>query len=114
MADATIKVVMDSNWEETIKTMPAVKAVVTKEAKSICDTANSLSSGFRSGTYYDKETKKTIGNTPAQYGSMNAKVYPDRNGAGNTSVALVYTKNYAAQRDNLLHNTLTKAIGTHG
>lgn len=114
MADATIKVVMDSNWEETIKTMPAVKAVVTKEAKKICDTANSLSSGFKSGIYVDKKTNTTIGNTPAQYGSMNAKVYPDRNGAGSTSVALVYTKNYAAQKDNLLHNTLTKAIGTHG
>lgn len=114
MASATIKVEMNPDWKEAIKTLPGVRGVVTKEAKKICDNANSLSSGFRSGIYHDKKTNSTIGNTPAQYGSMSAKVYPDRDDVGSTSVALVYTKNYAAQKDNLMHNTLAKAIGTHG
>ena len=66
-----------------------------------------MANGFKSGLWYDPKTKSYIGETPAKYGAKNAKVF------GEDTVALVYTTNYAAEKENVLHNTLAKVIA-HG
>lgn len=109
MADVTVKVEMLPGWERTVKQMGSVKSALTAEASAISANANSLSSGFRTGIYHDPaEGGKRKGGTPAQYASKPAK------STDNGAVALVYTANYAAQKDNMLHNTLLKAVTTHG
>ena len=109
MADVSVKVEMLPDWEQTVSKMPAVKSALTEEATAISASANSLSSGFKTGIYHDPaEGGKRKGGTPAQYASKPAK------NTDKGSVALAYTANYAAQKDNMLHNTLLKAVRTSG
>ena len=106
MADVSVKVELEPGWEETIKKLPAVKGAVTKESKRLCASANAMASGFKSGRWYDPKTKSYIGETQAQY-ATNTKSYPKE------PVGLIYTRNYAAKKDNLTNNTLAKVI-SHG
>lgn len=108
MADVTVKVEMLPGWEKTVMRMEPVKSALSKEANAMKSSANAMSAGFRSGIRIDPKTRERIGNTPARYGSKPAKETEDG------AVALVYTANYAAQKDNMLHNTLLKAVTTHG
>lgn len=108
MADVTVNVQMLPGWERTVKQMGSVKTALTKEANAMKASANGMSAGFRSGIRIDPKTREKIGNTPARYGAKPAKETEDG------AVALVYTANYAAQKDNMLHNTLLKAVTTHG
>lgn len=105
MADITVKVVMEPGYEKKLKKMPVVKGALTKEATEICATANNMAAGFKSGRFYDRTEKKIKGETPARYGMKKAKEVEDG------SVAIVFTANYAAQKENMLHNTLLKAKG---
>lgn len=105
MADVIVKVVMEPGYEKKLKKMPVVKGALTKKATEICAEANNMAAGFRSGKFYDREAKKLKGDTPARYAMKKAKEHEDG------STALVYTANYAAQLENMKHNTLLKAKG---
>lgn len=104
MADVTVKVKMNPDWERTVKTMPSVMSALDKKAASICGKANSMASGFKTQKWTDPKTKERKGDTRASYRAKEAKEF------GRTSVALVYTANYAAQKENMKHNTLLKSI----
>ena len=106
MADVSVKVELDADWEQTIKKLPGVKGALTKEAKRMCESANSMAAGYKSGLFYDPKTKSYIGETQAVYASKSARAYAD------DTVALVYTRNYAAKKENLEHNTLAKVIAS--
>lgn len=106
MADVKVTVELTPGWEEKIVKLPSVKGAVTKESKRLCESANSMASGFKSGRWYDPKTKSYIGETQAQY-ATNTKSYPKG------PVGLVYSRNYAAKKDNLTNNTLAKVIA-HG
>lgn len=102
MASVDVRIEMLPGWEDDIKTLPAVKSALTKEAKSMCNSANSMAAGYTTKKWEDKKTGETKGGTKAAYAYKNTKVF------ANDSVALVYTKNYAAKKENLAHNTLAK------
>lgn len=105
MADVTVKVELNPDWEETIVKLPPVKGALTKEANVICSTANGMAAGFTTGYFYDRGEGKRKGGIPARYGMKAAKEM------GRTSVAIVFADNYAAQKDTYTNNTLLKAIG---
>ena len=87
--------------------MPRCKAAVTNLAKELASKANSLSAGFRTGLFYppgEKEPLEGVGNKQPIYGAKNAI------NSATGCVALVVEKNYAAIKDNHLHNTLRKVL----
>lgn len=104
MASVNVRIEMAPGWEQKIKQLPPVKGAITKEAERICVAANSLSANFRTGKWHDHKTGAMRGNTKPHYGMKRTME------KGRTSVALVYTKNYAAMKDNLKNNTLAKAM----
>ena len=95
---ADVKVEMKPGWEQVVSTMPSVMDALDDKAGDICGKANSMAAGFRTKRWMGK------GGTQAVYGSKEAEA------RGRTSVALVYTANYAAQKENMQHNTLLKSI----
>lgn len=66
--------------------------------------ANALGSGHFTKLYHRDHKSPAVGNTQASYGS---KVHD----GGDTSVGIVHTANYSAMQDNMLNNTLLKAMG---
>ena len=70
-------------------------------------TANSLGSSFRTGYYHRDHKSPAVGGTQPKYGGDTQRF---RSGGVNAPVGIVYTANYAAQKDNMLHNTLLKAL----
>ena len=87
-----------------IGTHPDVVAEVDAATQRIHAQASALGSGFRTGLYHRDHKSPAVGNTPASYGE-------DVRVMGRSVVGIVYTGNYAAQRDNAENNTLLKSIG---
>lgn len=106
MASVTVKVDIDANAPERIKRMAEVKDALTKQAGVICNKANGMSAGFRTGYYHKNHQSPGIGGTSPVYGYEKAK-----NASRYGSVATVHPKNYAAMKDNYQNNTLLKAGG---
>lgn len=82
----------------------ATYQLVRNAADARRDTANALSSGFRTGIYHDHETGEKKGNTQPRYMAKTGRP------RGIVPTGIVYTANYAAQKDNMLHNTLLKSL----
>ena len=83
---------------------PALVEPLGEAARRIADTANAMSSGFRTERTKNYETGEHVGGTRPSYG------YSTRVGKKGP-VAIVMTKNYAAMKDTTLNNTLLKAGG---
>lgn len=77
---------------------------ITQATDRIASNAQALSAGFRTGIYHDHATGETRGDTPTEY-------IGDVMTGRNAIIGLVYTGNYSAQKDNLMNNTLLKAMG---
>ena len=99
MASVTVK--WEPDLDGKLKVFPQVKGALTKEAGAIAGRANAMSSAFRTGLYHRDHKSPAVGNTQPKYESDQAR----------GAVALVYTGNYAAMKDNALNNTLLKARG---
>ena len=70
--------------------------------------ANSLGSGYRTGYYHRDHKSPAVGGTQPKYGGSTQRF---RNSEGiSIPVGIVTTKNYAAMKDNMLHNTLLKSL----
>ena len=89
-----------------IGTAPETLAAVTAATNRIASAAQSLGSGYTTKKWKDPKTGEVKGGTQAEYGSSVKTLT-------NAHVGLVYTANYAAQKDNMEHNTLLKAV-SHG
>ena len=83
---------------------PEVVAEVERATGEIADTANSMSSAYRTGLYHRDHKSPAVGNTQPRY---VADVEVKRNAV----VGIAYTGNYAAMKDNSENNTLLKARG---
>lgn len=82
----------------------ATYKLVRDAADARRDTANALSSGFRTGYYHRDHKSPAVGGTQPAYMAKTGRP------RGIVPVGIVYTANYAAQKDNMLHNTLLKAL----
>ena len=104
MADVVVDFKIDDGklWGLVSKgqgTHSLVSQVTAKAASN----ANALGAGFRTGLYYRDHKAPPVGNTQPRYDSNVQK----RKGG---PVGIVYTANYAAAKDNMLHNTLLKSL----
>ena len=103
MADA--RVVWDmAALKRAAGTDPQVRDDLERTTDAIKGRANSLGSSFRTGLYHRDHQSPAVGGTQAAYDGDVRMV----NGG---NVGIVYTANYAAQKDNLQNNTLLKAKG---
>lgn len=79
-----------------------MQQVLSSKVDEITNRANSMSAGFRTGLFYRDHKSPPVGNTQPKYGGsvqLGSKGW----------VGLVRPKNYAAMKDNHLHNTLLKS-----
>lgn len=97
-----IKVTLRPGYEKDVLNYPQVKGYVSRLAGDCCSTANSLGSSFRTKKVHIDG--KEVGGTKPRYGYEKAREYP------NGCYASVHPKNYAAIKDNHLHNTLLKSM----
>ena len=65
--------------------------------------ANALGSGYRTGKYHRDHKSPAVGGTQPKYGGDVART---KSGI----VGIVHPENYAAMKDNHLHNTMLKAL----
>ena len=77
---------------------------VNNATTRIVDRANALGSGHYTKLYHRDHKSPAVGNTQARY---DGDVQDKRN----TSVGIVHTANYSAMQDNMMNNTLLKAMG---
>lgn len=83
---------------------PSVVEDVTRVTNKIASSANSMSSGYRTGLYHRDHQSPAVGDTQPSY-------VADVREEHNSVVGIVYTGNYAAMKDNTENNTLLKAMG---
>lgn len=100
---ANVRVVMRPGWEQTVQDMPKLMNLLSKTAWNIAARASANGAGFRTEKTIDYATREKKGGTPPLYKAKDAIF------TGRKSIALVYTANYSAAKDNTLHNTLLKS-----
>lgn len=93
----------DEKLYMAVQDAEGTEGALSEAVNSISSRANALSSGFRTGRYYDREAKELKGDTQPSYKG-------DVRRMGKTEVGIVYTANYAAMKDNMEHNTLLKSV----
>ena len=103
MADARVEWDMAA-LKRAAGTDPQVRDELERTTDAIKARANSMGGAFRTGLYHRDHQSPAVGNTPAVYDGNVTMV----NGG---NIGIVYTANYAAQKDNLQNNTLLKAKG---
>jgi hypothetical protein len=77
--------------------------LVDEAGRRVAENANALGSGYRTPKWHDHATGETKGGTQPMYGST-----PKMTSKG--ARCAVHPKNYAAMKDNVLHNTLLKSL----
>lgn len=86
-----------------IQDAEGLKETLEAEVNRIKSAANANGSGFRTENTVDWATGQRYGGTAPIYdGNVQRKK--------NSTVGLVFTANYSARKDNMLHNTLLKSI----
>ena len=105
MASVTMKVdISEQALKHAVSFSEGTARALGGKTSAITGAANSMSAGFRTGLYHRNHQSPAVGDTQAQYAGdvqMKSKGY----------VGIVYTANYAAQKDNFKNNTLLKAKG---
>lgn len=104
IAATSMKVTLKPGYEEDVCKYPQVKGKVSELAGGIADRANSYGASFRTGYFYDKKKGKRVGGTQPKYSHEKAIETDDG------CVSIVHPSNYAAMKDNHLHNTMLKAM----
>ena len=104
MARYKVRVDLDKKkLYETIQESEGLPSTLQGYVSQITGKANALSSGFRTEETRDYSTGQMVGGTQPRYaGDVEKK--------RNTVVGLIHPTNYAAMKDNYLHNTLLKSL----
>lgn len=82
----------------------ATYQVIRSTTDAVASRANAMSAGFRTGKYHPDHKSPGVGGTQPVYRSNTQRP------KGIVPVGMAYTGNYAAQKDNHLHNTLLKSL----
>ena len=99
---------LEIKWDENglykaIGNSKEVHDRISDMTKSRISKANSIGRSFKTGYYYDRAKGERLGGTTAQYGGDVKKL-----GKNSWPYGIVRPDNYAAIKDNYLHNTLLK------
>lgn len=104
-AKATCTVVIDENaLKRAISYGDGIESALKEAVNKIESRANAMAVGYETPIWHDHKTGETKGGTQAEY---RGDVQLGKKGY----VGIVYTANYAAQKENHQHNTLLKAKG---
>lgn len=99
-----LKVVIDdAKLKKEINEASGTKAALEIATNHITSKANSIGSGYRTGKYHRDHKSPAVGGTQPKY---VGDVKMGKKGP----VGIVHPKNYAAMKDNHLHNTLLKSL----
>ena len=101
MASMRVKV-NDKAVERAIANSPGIKRALKQKGDYHAAVANALGAGYRTGRWHDHKTGEVKGGKAPEY----AATMGDKG-----DICLVHPVNYAAMKDNYLHNTLLKAKG---
>ena len=95
-------VIDDKSVMSAINNSQGIKPALLSYGQRIANRANNLGAGYRTPKWHDHETGETKGGKQPEYGAT----------LGNRQViCIVHPENYAAMKDNYLHNTMLKARG---
>ena len=103
MADVTIDVDMGKAWLIACRSEDTYE-LIRRETDERASRANALSAGFKTELYHRDHKSPAVGGTSPRYAAHTGRP------RGSVPVGIVYTGNYAAQKENMLHNTLLKCI----
>lgn len=95
-------VIDDKKVESAIDGSQGIKPALLSYGNRIASRANSLGAGYRTAKWHDHETGETKGGKQPEYGATLGS---------RRTMCIVHPENYAAMKDNYLHNTMLKAIG---
>lgn len=93
----------DAKLDRLVGNSQATQALVAKRTQQVASRANAMGAGFRTGYYHRDHQSPAVGGTAPTYKADVQK-------RGKSPVGIVVTGNYAAMKDNHLHNTLLKAL----
>jgi hypothetical protein len=102
MADVKFTIDREKVWRLACKS-DGTYQLVRSAGDATAGKANALSAGFKTGRYHPNHKSPGVGGTQPSYRS-NTRRNPT------VPTAIVYTANYAAQKDNMQHNTLLKSL----
>jgi len=100
---AKVKVVLASDWERKVQSMDGLHRVLSSVAWALASKATANAAGFRTERTTNWETGEKMGGKSPLYLAKDARMRGDK------ARAIVYTGNYAAAKDNTMHNTLLKS-----
>lgn len=103
MADVEFSIDREKLWRLICK-QDATYQVIRSTADGVAGNANAMSTGYRTKKYHRDHKSPGVGGTQPKYQSNTQRP------KGVVPVGIVYTANYAAQKDNHEHNTLLKSL----
>jgi len=96
-------VIDDAKVRKAIDSAEGTESKLQIITQSVVGKANALGSGYRTGKYHRDHKSPAVGGTQPKYGGDVRRV-------GGKPVGIVHPENYAAMKDNHLHNTMLKAL----
>lgn len=103
MADVEFHIDKEKVWRLVCKSEGTYQ-IVRGKTDSTAAKANALGAGYRTAKYHRDHMSPAVGGTAPKYAANTGRP------RGIVPVGIVYTANYAAQKDNMLHNTLLKSL----
>lgn len=100
MGDVKIEINENSVMNAIYKS-DGIKPALKTYGVRIANQANALGAGYRTAKWHDRTTGETKGGKQPKYGAT----------LGRKAICIVHPENYAAMKDNYLHNTMLKARG---
>lgn len=99
-----LKVVIDdAKLKKAINEASGTRQALNLAVDHITSRANSIGSGYRTAKYHRDHKSPAVGGTQPKY---TGDVKMGKKGP----IGIVHPKNYAAMKDNHLHNTLLKSV----
>lgn len=99
-----IKIVVDdAKVRKAINEAEGTESKLQIITQQVVGKANALGAGYRTGKYHRDHQSPAVGGTQPEYGG-------DVKRKGSTPVGIVHPENYAAMKDNHMHNTMLKAL----
>lgn len=102
MADVEFKI-DDDKLDRLVGNSQGTFSLVAGKTNLVASNANGMSAGFRTGKYHRDHKSPAVGGTQPHYKHDVQK-------RGKFPVGIVVTGNYAAMKDNHMHNTLLKSL----
>lgn len=96
-------VVDDAKVRKAINEAEGTESKLQIITQQVVGKANALGAVYRTGKYHRNHQSPAVGGTQPEYGG-------DVKRKGGTPVGIVHPDNYAAMKDNYLHNTMLKAL----